>query len=149
MESDSQWHFQSLNYNLNFFIESLSRNNVSSPEPKTEELTPEEIRVERAAIIEKQIQAERGAKFEELQTLKNLKKRCEDNIKGEPEIAKAKIEVAELIEVIHDTVTKLEHYESEKIKYERIISGEPGIEDAKVALKNANTRIAELEKELK
>jgi len=121
---------------------------LSRPDTETE-MTPEQVRAERLAIIEFQVRQEFESKQTELQTLKDLKKKCEEAITGEDAVKESELQVAQLVEVIHETVTKLEHYEAEQIKNQRIVDGGAAIPEYKIALINANKRIATLEKELK
>lgn len=122
---------------------------MSSPEPVDRELTPEEIRAERLRLIEDAVNREFESKQTELQTLKDLKKKCEDAIKGEDAAITAKSQLDDVNSLIEEHKRKLEHYKAEQIKYQRIVDGAASIPEYKTALENTTKRIKELEKELK
>jgi len=121
---------------------------LSRPDTETE-MTPEQVRAERLAIIEFQVRQEFESKQTELQTLKDLKKKCEEAITGEADAKVAQSKLEDITSIIEEHERKLEHDKSEQIKNQRIVDGGAAIPEYKIALINANKRIATLEKELK
>ena len=87
--------------------------------------------------------------FEKLQGLKDLQKKCNDALKGEDNVIKAEKEIAKLQPKIQNLADDLQALLNEKAKHEVIASGRGGIDNAKIILKQLETDIPRLEKELK
>ena len=83
--------------------------------------------------------------FEKLQELKDLKNKCEDNLKGEKVIITAEKESDELETKINKLQSNLSILNEEKSRLAAITSGRPGLENSKLILKDLKVRIPELE----
>lgn len=87
--------------------------------------------------------------FEKLQELKDLKKRCEENLKGEGNVIKAEAELKSLEPIILAQIKTLQALQVEKEKHTAIASGRGGIDNCKIILKALATDIPKMEKKLK
>ena len=87
--------------------------------------------------------------FEKLQELKDEKKKCQDNLKGEDIIIKAEKALVKLETKIFDTLKALQSLQVKKADIAAVASGRAGIENCKLIIKDLETRIPELEKVLK
>lgn len=87
--------------------------------------------------------------FEKLQELKDLKKKCEENLKGESVIAEAENSLKGLEENILKLLQNLKTLQAEKERLSAITSGRAGLENSKLIIKELEKRIPELESVLK
>lgn len=84
-----------------------------------------------------------------LQNLINVKAKCESQLTGETKVAAAEVELKSLEPIIISKIKELQILQVEKEKQEGIASGRGGIENCKIILKELETQIPDLEKQVK